>query len=121
MVMMSYFKFGSVLLCLMLLLSGCRTLQVPDFDSIKFPKFREEAEHIGDYPEVGEAPLTPDDLKSDREWDKAANRMLKTHASLETPKDYSGRSLLKKSVGKLKSSTPRLRNINWTTRNSGCS
>jgi len=91
MVMISYFKFGSVLLCLILLLSGCRTLQVPDFDSIKFPKFREEAEHIGDYPEVGEAPLTPDDLKSDREWDKAANRMLKTHASLETPKDYSGK------------------------------
>jgi len=61
---------------LLISLGGCSTLKIPDMDFIKFPEFREEAENIGDYPKVEDAPEAPSELRSDAEWDKAAKRII---------------------------------------------
>jgi hypothetical protein len=47
-------------------------MKVPDLDFIKIPEFREEAENIGGYPKVEDAPETPVAVKTDAEWDIAA-------------------------------------------------
>lgn len=45
-------------------------------DFIKFPEFREEAENIGDYPKVEDAPEVPSGLRTDAQWDVAAKRVI---------------------------------------------
>jgi hypothetical protein len=57
-------------------LSACASLKVPDFDSLNFPDFREEAENIGDYPSAAEAPQVPTDLRPDEAWDNAAKDLI---------------------------------------------
>lgn len=59
-----------------LVVSGCASLKVPDFDFIKMPEFREEAENIGGYPDVADAPQAPTDVRSDAQWDKDAKNLL---------------------------------------------
>lgn len=59
-----------------LFVSGCTSLKGPDMDFIKFPEFKEEAENIGGYPSVEDAPLTPTDVRSDAQWDKDAKKIM---------------------------------------------
>ena len=63
-------------LAAMTLLSACSSLKVPNFDKIKFPEFREEAENIGNYPRVEDAPEEPTGLRTDKQWDAAAKRIM---------------------------------------------
>ena len=67
-----------------ILLSGCANMNVPDFDSMKFPDFREEAENIGDYPGAEDAPPTPNDLRTDAQWDAAARGVLAKRDGLKS-------------------------------------
>jgi len=59
-----------------ILCSGCTTVKMPKLDFVKFPEFLEETRNIEAYPKVSDAPQTPDDLRSAKEWDKAARDIL---------------------------------------------
>ncbi len=60
--------------------SACASIKMPNMDFIKFPDFRKEfkkdAENIGDFPKVENAPQKPDDIRSDAEWDRAAKDIM---------------------------------------------
>lgn len=65
-----------VLLSAPFVLGACTSMKVPDLDFIKLPEFREEAENIGGYPKVEDAPETPVAVKTDAEWDQAAKNII---------------------------------------------
>ncbi len=47
-------------------------MRAGNFDFVKFPEFKEEAENIGDYPRLEDTPDQPVLTKTDGEWDRAA-------------------------------------------------
>ncbi len=73
-----------------ILLGGCasvKSMKIPDFDFMKLPEFREEAEHIGDYPSVVNAPQIPTDLRTSGQWDKDVKRILHKQEAFSLPPD----------------------------------
>ena len=66
-------------------LNGCTSLKVANFDFIKFPEFKEEAENIGDYLKVSDAPPVPKITKSDQQWDQVATDLQKQADELDVP------------------------------------
>ncbi len=57
------------------LLTSCASVKIPDFDFIKFPEFKKDAENVGDFPKVEDAPQTPKNIRSDDQWDAAAKNI----------------------------------------------
>ncbi len=70
---------------LTVLLSSCSSIKVPDMDFIKFPELKEDAKNIPDYPDVADAAEKPSDLRSDGQWDKAAENIIAKRDSFENP------------------------------------
>ena len=59
-----------------LTLGACQTVKIPKIDIMKSPEFSEDASKIGRaYPKVKDAPSVPDDIRSDRLWDKDARQL----------------------------------------------
>ncbi|NNC37622.1 MAG: hypothetical protein EX271_10045 [Acidimicrobiales bacterium] len=58
------------------MVSGCASINMPDLDFIKIPEFKEEAENLGGYPNVEDAPQVPTDIRSDAQWDKDAKQLM---------------------------------------------
>jgi len=69
------------------LLSGCASMEIPDFDFIKFPEFKQDAENIGDYPKVEDAPQVPKNVRSDKQWDVAAKKIIAKRDSIAVPEN----------------------------------
>lgn len=67
------------------LLAGCSTVKLPKIDFLKSPEFKEDAENIGDYPKVANAPEAPGDVRSDEAWDDAARKLMKARADFTVP------------------------------------
>jgi len=57
-------------------LGGCASIKMPEFDFINLPEFKEDAENVGDYLKVAEAPEAPSDIRSDAAWDSAAKGLI---------------------------------------------
>lgn len=56
--------------------SGCQTVKMPKIDVIKSPEFSEDAANIPtSYPRVIDAPIRPEDIRSDRQWDRDAKAL----------------------------------------------
>ena len=70
---------------LAVLLSSCSSMKLPDMDFIKFPEFKEEAENIPDYPDVTDAAEKPTDLRTDEQWDKAAETIIEKRDDFANP------------------------------------
>ncbi len=66
-------------------LPSCASLKMPNLDFIKLPEFKEDAKNIGDYPSVADAPLAPQDIRSDKRWDKDARSLMKKRDALQPP------------------------------------
>lgn len=84
-------KIGLGIVCVgaLALVGGCTTVKnrIPDFDFIKLPEFREEAENIGDYPDVTTVPHAPTDVRSDAQWDQAARAQMVIGDGFTAPSD----------------------------------
>lgn len=66
-------RICALVLC-SVVVTGCSS--IPDLDFVKFPEFKEEAENLGGYPNVEDAPETPTDVRSDAQWDKDAKQLM---------------------------------------------
>jgi hypothetical protein len=66
-------------------LSGCTSLKATNFDFIKFPEFKEEAENIGDYLSMSDVPPVPKITKNDKQWDQAAMSVQNKADELNVP------------------------------------
>ena len=77
-------------LCAGLVMSACTTVKMPNFDFLRLPEFREAAAKLVEgYPDVGQAPTRPEDIRSAAEWDAAARDLIQKRAALSAPKDGS--------------------------------
>lgn len=68
-------------------LGGCQTISIPNIDILKSPEFAEEATNFAkekDYPDVKDAPFSPTDIRSDKQWDEDVR-------SLQALRDGDGR------------------------------
>lgn len=60
-----------------IMLSACSTVKMPNIDVPGIPEFKEAAAKLIDgFPEVSEAPVRPEDLRSAADWDKAAKSLM---------------------------------------------
>ncbi len=66
-------------------LTGCVSVKIPNFDFIKFTEFKQDAENVGDYPKVEDAQNAPENLRTDEQWDGAANRIMSKRDALKVP------------------------------------
>ncbi|PHR61450.1 MAG: hypothetical protein COA43_03635 [Robiginitomaculum sp.] len=82
-------KIGLKILCLSMVvaLSACTTVKqkISDLDFIKLPEFREDAENIGNYLSVANAPQTPTDVRSDAAWDNSVRELIAVGNSFKVP------------------------------------
>lgn len=74
--------------CMCLGMVGCASVKIPNIDFIKFPEFKQEAQNIGGYPDVADAPQRPTQLRSNQEWDAAAKTIIHERDSFTTPPVY---------------------------------
>jgi len=58
-------------------LSACSTVSMPNLDFLKASEFQEEAENIGDYPQISDTPTAPTDVRGAALWDAEAKKLLK--------------------------------------------
>lgn len=64
------------------LLVGCQTVKLPMLDIMKSPEFSEDAANIAkDYPRPKDAPPAPNDIRSDKQWDRDARLLEKLRDS----------------------------------------
>ncbi len=76
----------AVLACAAAVLSACSTVQIPDFNMPGLEQFREaSAKLVEGYPEVSEAPVRPNDLRSAKEWDAAAKDLMAERGTFVVP------------------------------------
>lgn len=83
-------RFGIMTLGVAAILGGCasvKNMKISNFDFVKFPEFKEEAENIGGYPKVSELPAQPEGVRSAGQWDQAAKKLLKARDSVTPPED----------------------------------
>ena len=73
---MKQFSYISSIAFSIFLLSGCTSISLPDF--AESPEFEAVAGDVNEYPDPGQAPQVPTDIRSADDWDKAANKMLTT-------------------------------------------
>ena len=68
------------------ILSACSTIKMPNIDVPGVPEFKAAAAKLVDgYPEVSQAPVRPDDLRSAKEWDTAARTLLSERNGFVVP------------------------------------
>ena len=78
----------TALSCAVLAMSACSTVKMPNLDFLRLPEFREAAAKlIEGFPEVGDAPTRPEDVRSAAEWDAAARSLIAQRQRLSVPKD----------------------------------
>lgn len=83
-------RFSIMTVGLVVILGGCasvKNMKISNFDFVKFPEFKEEAENIGGYPKVSELPAQPEGVRSAGQWDIAAKKLLDARDSLTPPTD----------------------------------
>ena len=69
-------------------LSACQTVRMPKIDIMKTPEFADDANNIGtEYPDVGEAPIAPADIRSDKQWDQDAKTIMALREPTPPPGD----------------------------------
>lgn len=66
-------------------LTACASIKLPSLDILKLPEFKEESENIGDYPSVQDAPSLPTEVKSSKEWDSQAKKIIKIRDNFDAP------------------------------------
>ncbi len=72
--------------CAAALLSACSTIKMPNIDVPGVPEFKEAAAKLVDgYPEVSQAPVRPEDLRSAKEWDSAARTLMSERRGFVVP------------------------------------
>ena len=69
----------------LLTVTACANIKLPSLDILKLPEFKEESENIGDYPSVQNAPSLPTEVKSSKEWDAQAKKILKIRDKFNSP------------------------------------
>ena len=74
------------------LLSSCASVKIPDFDFMKFPEFKKDAENVGDFPKVEDAPQAPKNVRSDDQWDAAAKNIMAERDGLVIPNDIDAKT-----------------------------
>lgn len=75
----------SVLLLASMMFTACNTVGMPDL--VDLPEFSEAIDGSDklDYPNPGDAPVAPTDVRSAAEWDNAANAIIRKRDSFEAP------------------------------------
>ncbi len=73
--------------CLCIGLIGCVNIKdsISKVGQVTIPEFREDAQHIGDYPDVAKSPQRPNDIRSDAAWDKDAKKLLAKRDGFASP------------------------------------
>lgn len=66
-------------------LTACASVKIPKLDLMKLPDFRAESEKLGQYPAVEDAPGLPDEVRSDRDWDRVASDIIKIRDNFDSP------------------------------------
>ncbi|MEP1230380.1 MAG: hypothetical protein ABJG88_06865 [Litorimonas sp.] len=67
-------------------LSGCVTVKVPDVDFLKLPEFREIVKNNQtNVPDVSEIPDTPDNVRTDEDWDGDATKLIELREGFVVP------------------------------------
>ncbi|RKQ71414.1 hypothetical protein DES40_0733 [Litorimonas taeanensis] len=80
-------RLSSFGLCLVLGLSACSSINLPDIDFMGSSEFEEEARNIDQtIPSVEEAPEIPMDTRPASDWDDAADSMLVIKQGFKVPK-----------------------------------
>lgn len=78
----------TTLLCvaaLSLPMSACTAMKIPDFAKGGSTEFEQEAQNLGGYPDVADAPDKPKGLKSDKQWDLAAQKVIDARDNFGAP------------------------------------
>lgn len=80
-------KTTQIIISVMLLasLSACTSVKIPDFANSD--EFSEAAAKASGYPNPGAAPQAPLDIRSDSEWDEAAEELMAKKESFSIPDD----------------------------------
>ncbi len=82
-----HIRIGIIAMALAGLLSACASIKIPDIDFIKLPEFQSDAENVGAYPDVADAPAFPENVKNDASWDEVAKRIIIKRDAFVTPPD----------------------------------
>ena len=69
----------------MSLLGGCASIKIPDFDFINLPDFKDDAENVGEYLAVADAPGAPTDIRSGAAWDRSAKELIAKRDGFAVP------------------------------------
>ena len=98
------FKILFFVPCLCIGLVGCVNVKdsISKVGQVKIPEFREDAEHIGDYPDVAKAPQRPNDIRSDAAWDKEAKKIINVRDGFSSPEDSKPNQVENEIVSKIK-------------------
>jgi len=80
----------SALLIFVMLPAGCSSVDIPEIMSL--PEFSKKAENVDDleFPDPADAPVVPDDMRSNSQWDSAASNLLKQQDDFNVPVDVDG-------------------------------
>ncbi len=99
-----FFKILLLVPCLCVGLLGCVNVKdsISKAGQMKMPEFREDVEHIGDYPDVAKAPQRPNDIRSDAAWDKEAKKLIKARDGFSSPEDSISAQIESEIVSKIK-------------------
>ena len=66
-------------------LSACASVKLPKIDLIKLPDFRKESENLGEFPELADAPASPDEVRSDENWDQTVRAIISARDNFNAP------------------------------------
>ena len=66
------------------LVSGCASIKLPELDMLD-RAFRDTEVDLEDYPDIGDAPTAPADMRSARDWDKAAQNLISERGTFNAP------------------------------------
>ena len=77
-------KLGGGIIVL-LSVNACASIKLPSLDLIKLPEFRQDAENLGDYPNVEDAPALPKEVGSDKLWDNRAKKIIQARDQFNAP------------------------------------
>ena len=57
-------------------LSACSTVKMPNLDFLKTLGFEDDAQKLGDYPDISDTPTAPTDVRSAEQWDIEAKKLM---------------------------------------------
>ena len=76
-------RYKSIILPLLAFsLSACASVKLPKID---LPDFRSEAENLGEFPDISEAPALPAEIRTKEAWDSTASDIIRKRDTFNAP------------------------------------